>query len=378
VTPPCPHRPPCPGCPRYGEAGIAPGVQAQLDALADAQGLPPVPVVTGDPAASRLRARLAIRGRRGQPKLGLFEAGTHRVVTIPTCVVQHPLVNHVAAEVRHALVDAAVAPYSDLAQAGLARYLQVVVERASQTAQVVLVGNTPDPAPLAAALDRIRDRLGPHLHSLWFNAQVERGNAVLGPAFSHWHGRGAVVEHFAGGPGIHFPPGAFGQANLDMAERIIGHLRALVPAGAAVTEFYAGVGAIGFSLVDHLGSLRLNEVSPGSLEGLALGRAALPEALRARTEVFAGPADAHADLVAGADVVIVDPPRRGLDARLRERLAAQPPRRLLYVSCGPEALVRDVQQLTAPAGGLRLAALTAFDQMPWTGHVETVAMFDRG
>ena len=91
--------------------------------------------------------------------MGLFELGTHRVVHIPNCSVQHPLVNRVAGVVRRALVDARVTCFSDSAHLGLARYLQVVVERSSQTAQVVLVANSATPEPLAACLDLIRERL---------------------------------------------------------------------------------------------------------------------------------------------------------------------------------------------------------------------------
>jgi len=102
----CPHRPPCPACPRFGERGIAPAARGALDDLARAHGLPEVSVICGQTAGFRLRARLAIRGRLGSPKLGLFELGTHRVVHIPNCSVQHPLINRVAAVVRRALVDA--------------------------------------------------------------------------------------------------------------------------------------------------------------------------------------------------------------------------------------------------------------------------------
>src|ERR1700722_15437289 len=122
----CPHRPPCPGCPRYGEPGIAPAARGALDQLARAHGLPEVTVISGQTAGFRLRARLAIRGRLGSPKVGLFAFGTHRVVHIPNCRVQHPLINRVAAIVRRALVDARVTCYSEKAQLGVARYLQVV------------------------------------------------------------------------------------------------------------------------------------------------------------------------------------------------------------------------------------------------------------
>jgi tRNA/tmRNA/rRNA uracil-C5-methylase (TrmA/RlmC/RlmD family) len=377
----CPHRPPCSACPRFGEPGIAPEAKRALDELARAHGLPPVTVVAGPREGFRLRARLAIRGRLCSPKVGLFELGTHRVVQIPNCSIQHPLINHVARTVRRALVDARVTCYSDTAHLGLARYLQVVVERSSQTAQVVLVANSRTAEPLAACMELIRERLGDQLHSLWFNANCERGNAILGSDFQHWCGPASVVETF-GGPRVHYPPGAFGQSNLAIAERIVEHLRERIPERARVVEFYAGVGAIGLSVLERAREIVMNEVSPQSLQGLELGLAELDAASRAKISVLPGPAGAVASTESGAkavsaaDVVIADPPRKGLDPELTEVLGQRAPQRFLYVSCGLESLLRDAALLTAQ-GKLRLAELAAFDLMPFTGHVETVARFER-
>jgi 23S rRNA (uracil1939-C5)-methyltransferase len=373
----CPHRPPCPGCPRFGEHGIAPGARAALDELARAHGLPEVAVISGQTAGYRHRARLAIRGRLGSPKLGLFELGTHRVVHIPNCSVQHPLINRVSAVVRRALVETRMTSYSDKAHLGLARHLQVVVERSSQTAQVVLVANSDTPAPLAACFDLIRERLGPQLHSLWFNGNLEASNVILGPEFHHWCGLPSVVERF-GGPAVHYPPGAFGQNNLDIAQQIIEHVRVQIPQGARVAEFYAGVGAIGLSVLPKAGELRMNEVSPQSLHGLELGLSELDSAQRAKVSVFPGPAGAAASAcaaAAGAQVVIADPPRKGLDPALTVYLSERPPERFVYISCGLESFLDDTAKLTS-RGTLKLVALTAFNLMPFTDHVETVARFE--
>jgi tRNA/tmRNA/rRNA uracil-C5-methylase (TrmA/RlmC/RlmD family) len=371
----CPHRPPCPGCPRFGEPGIAASTRRALHELAHAHGLPEPAVLSGPTSGFRLRARLAIRGRLSTPKIGLFEHGSHRVVHIPNCSVQHPLINRVANVVRCALVETRVTSYSDGAHLGIARYLQVVVERSSQTAQVVIVANSAEPAPVAACLDLIRERLGGELHSLWFNANTERSNTILGPDFQNWCGPESVVEHF-GGAAIHYPPGAFGQSNLGVADSIIEHVRAQIPEGAGVTEFYAGVGAIGLSVLPRLAWIRLNEVGAQSLRGLELGLAQLDPLDRAKVSVIPGPAGATCEAAAGALVVIADPPRRGLDPELTSYLGGQPPELLIYVSCGLESLLSDALQLTS-RGKLRLASLSAFNLLPFTEHVETVACFRR-
>jgi tRNA/tmRNA/rRNA uracil-C5-methylase (TrmA/RlmC/RlmD family) len=371
----CPHRPPCPGCPRFGEPGIGAAARGALESLAHAHGLPEVPVVSGRTCGFRLRARLAIRGRLGSPKPGLFELGSHRVVHIPNCSVQHPLINRVAAVVRRALVEARVTCYSDGAHLGIARYLQVVVERSSQTAQVVIVANSATPEPLAVCLDLIRERLGNELHSLWFNANLERANSILGPSFQNWCGPESVVEHF-GGAAVHYPPGAFGQNNLDIAQSIIEHVRAQIPQGAQVTEYYAGVGAIGLSVLARAGQLRMNEVGAHSLRGLELGLAQLDSPDRAKISVVPGPAGAACLAASGSSVVIADPPRKGLDPELTEYLGERPPERFLYVSCGLESLLSDTARLTS-RGRLRLRALNAFNLLPFTEHVETVAHFER-
>jgi tRNA/tmRNA/rRNA uracil-C5-methylase (TrmA/RlmC/RlmD family) len=372
----CSHRPPCSGCPRFAEPGIAPSARTQLDALARLHDLPPVRVVIGTAKTGfRLRARLSIRGHVGSPKLGLFELGTHRVVHIPNCRVQHPLINHVAATVRRALVEANIACYSDKAHLGLARYLQVVIERSSQSAQIVLVVNAPTPEPLAACFDNIRERLGGNLHSLWFNSNREPTNTILGSEFVHVCGPESVVERF-GGAAVHYPPGAFGQSNLEVAGLIIEHLRREIPAGSCVAEFYAGVGAIGLSVLDRAVALRLNERSPDSLYGLEMGLSALAATDRAKVEVVPGPAGEAGAMATDADVVIADPPRKGLDAGLTHALAESPPKTLFYVSCGLEAFISDTARLTA-SGRLRLTGLTAFNLFPYTEHVETMGRFER-
>ena len=283
-----------------------------------------------------------------------------------------------ASVVRRALVDARITAYSDTAHLGLARYLQVVIERSSQTAQVVVVGNCAAAEPFTRLFELIRQRLGTDLHSLWFNPNTTHTNTILGSTFEHVAGPATVVENF-GEAQIHYPPGAFGQSNLEVAQKIIAHVREQIPLGSRVAEFYAGVGAIGLSVSSRASELRLNEVSPHSLHGLNIGLEALGSAdavARAKISVIPGTAGAALEAATDAEVVIADPPRKGLDPELTTLLAAEPPKSFIYVSCGLDSFLADAQRLTSD-GKLRLASLTAFNLMPFTDHVETVARFER-
>jgi tRNA/tmRNA/rRNA uracil-C5-methylase (TrmA/RlmC/RlmD family) len=371
----CPHRPPCPGCPRFGEPGIVPGVLDALSALGQAQGLPPPRVVDGDASGYRHRARLAVRGRATSPKIGIFQEESHRITDIPRCVVHHPLVNAVAAAVKTAVRRTGVTLYGDRSHRGLLRYLQVVVERSSDTAQVVLVANDASHRALDATADVVRAQLGSRLHSLWWNGNTTGTNAILGPRWHCWTGPEATRETI-GGAQVFYPPGAFGQANLPLADRLVALVHDWVPAGARVLEMHAGVGAIGLGLVARGHDVVFNEVSRWSLEGLNRGLDALGPEAHARTRVLRGPAADYLGAIEDADVVICDPPRRGLEAPLLARLAADPPPRLVLVSCNPDAFLVEARTLLQ-AGTMRLAALVPFALFPYTDHVETVARFER-
>jgi 23S rRNA (uracil1939-C5)-methyltransferase len=371
----CPHRPPCPGCPRFGQPGIDAGVRDALASLARAQGLPPIAVVEGPATGFRHRARLAIRGRAASPKIGIFQQLTHRITDVPRCMIHHPLVNEVAAAVKRAVRRTGVTLYGDGSHRGVLRYLQVVVERASQSAQVVLVANDLTPDALAPTADLVRAELGTRLHSLWWNGNTTRTNAILGGRWHRWTGPETTIETVAGAR-VFYPPGAFGQANLPLADRLVAQVHDWVPPDARVLEMHAGVGAIGLGLLARGQDVVFNEVSRFSLAGLNLGIDALGSDARRRASVRRGPAADHLGAIADADVVICDPPRRGLEAPVLAHLAARPPLRLVLVSCNPEAFLAEARTLIG-GGKTRLAALVPFALFPFTEHVETVALFAR-
>lgn len=369
----CPHQPSCPGCPRLATPGLPPDALSRLRALAERAGIAPPVVHPSPPTAFRHRARLAIRGRADAPKLGIFEAGSHRVVHIPRCLVHHPLINRAAGAVRNALAEQRLPTYSDNAHAGLVRYLQVVVERQTARAQLTLVTNSTSPAGLEPVLAHLQNALGNELHSLWWNGNPERTNTILG---THWQLLFGPehVEDRSGDARIFYPPGAFGQSNLELAMQLAARVRELAQPGQRITEYYAGVGAIGLGLASSAAALRLNELGEGSLLGLERGIAELPAAQRSAISVHRGSAAQHTELVADSDFVIADPPRKGLDPELTSALVSHPPERFAYVSCDVASLERDAAALLE---SFRLSVLEAYDLFPHTEHIETLAVFER-
>jgi 23S rRNA (uracil1939-C5)-methyltransferase len=280
----------------------------------------------------------------------------------------------VASTLKASMRELQLTSYSDASHEGLLRAVQVVVERSSQSAQIVLVCNAPslDSAePLLAALQR---RLGAQVHSLWWNGNSDVTNRVMGPLFLRFAGAEHVVERI-GGADVFFPPGAFGQNNLELFDLMVEQIHANVPAGSHVVELYAGAGAIGLGLVQRGEAVVFNELGEASLAGLARGLEQLSLEQRQRVQVAAGPAESAALHIRRDSVVIVDPPRKGLDPEVVAALGVRAPEQLLYVSCGLTSFLRDTALLTAQ--GLALDSVTAYDLFPYTQHIETLASFRR-
>ena len=224
-------------------------------------------------------------------------------------------------------------------------------------------------------IETLTRELKDELHSLWWNGNPDRSNTILGPHWQHRSGPAWVRESIAGRD-VFYPPGAFGQSNLNLAEQMTRDATEWIPDDARIVEFYAGCGAMGLGWVGRSRHTDFNEIGDDSLRGLAQGIAALDPALQARTAVHPGTADSCKGLIATADVVVADPPRKGLDAALLDTLSKTPPARFIYVSCGLDAFVRDTDTLL-DAGKFQLRALSTYALVRHSDHVETLAIFDR-
>jgi len=237
----------------------------------------------------------------------------------------------------------------------------------------------PDAEQLVLRLDRQGDR---HLtlrvrgRTAWNGAAALHRELVARgvPATIWWEPEGGAPRAVAGSEDP-YPASAFEQVNPLMGDRIrdcaVSMLGSL--AGATAWDLYSGVGDTTTLLV----------AAGAAVHSVELDARAVREAARRGPEAgvvrHAGRAEDLAPTLPAPDVVVTNPPRTGMDARVTDAIRAARPRRVAYVSCDPATLARDLSRLLAPASGspvLRLGALRAFDLFPQTAHVETVAILE--
>ncbi|KAG6548319.1 hypothetical protein Mapa_010185 [Marchantia paleacea] len=365
----------------------------------------------------RCRAKLAVRGTSENPLIGLYEEGSHVVVDIPNCRTHHPRINAAVQLVKKAIITLGVEPYNEETQTGQLRYLQMSVEAALLQ-------------PMADFLWR-KGGLGrrvatPILHSIWANFQTSRTNIIFGGKWRHLLGEQQLWER-VGGADICFTPASFGQANLQAFEALLRRLQKKVKRDSAVVELYAGVGIIGISLAVTRAcrSIKCVEVNKEAKDSFQLSLARVPDSVNCKISWHCADASVSPiNWLEGADVVIVDPPRKGLDAPVIEalrlaslrgqgkqksssssntkRVEKRPwivrakqesvvkdstsnweemdvvwPDTLIYVSCGWQSFKQDCAALTE-GDAWHLDDAHAFNFFPGTDSIETLAVFKRG
>jgi 23S rRNA (uracil1939-C5)-methyltransferase len=380
----CASRPPCPGCPRYGDPRPPTQAVDRLEELGARLGWGlSVEVHAALALGYRHRVRLSVRNVRGRARLGIFEEGSHRLVPMARCPLHHPTLIHVAEQIEALLETWSIAPYDETAKTGLVRAVQLCAGfgegRDAGRVQVTFVVREsaavrPAPgSPFRQVLEELRT--SKEVQSVWVNLQDRPTNTLLGPNFELFAGEEFLQQECEGALNF-FPPGAFGQSHPALHAEVVRAISRFVPPEARVVEYHAGVGSIGLALAAREGSvasLVANEVNPHGLRGLERGVRALPHS--GRVQIAEGEARAHRGLAGAADVVIVDPPRKGLEPELLRALIQTPPGRIIYLSCGLDALLGEAEQLFAAR--LVPVHIAAYPYFPFTDHVETLMVWER-
>lgn len=370
----CPHFQYCSGCQLQNNVERSNSFE-EAKLFFSNQGITVSHLHTGSPEGWRCRAKVAVRGSSKKPLIGLFKEGTHQVEDIPFCKIHHPLINRAIEVVRKWILEEDITPYDEMTGSGVVRYLQLTVSRKTQTVELVLVVNHTNVDCLdLKKFERLWEAAPELWHSLWLNFNTLRKNAIFGKEWLLVRGERWLKEVFLENS-IYYHPESFMQANPEMFEKLLYSLRAHLPKNGTLIDFYAGVGAIGLSLLNYCSKVICVEVVPVAESCFKASQIGLTDVDKKRISFHTGTAsDCMALLQEPWDVVVVDPPRKGLDREFLEALCtAKQGKRLIYVSCGWESFKRDCALL---ASSWKLSKAELFLFFPGTEHLEVLAIFD--
>lgn len=379
-----------PDCPLYGKCGgcqfrhmtYRQELRAKHRRVADALervghvklDLPPV-LEAEDPDRYRNKVQFPISsGKRGLA-VGYFRARSHDVLDAPDCLLQPRTVTRLRRAFKNWMEEYAVPAYDEGTGRGLIRHLYVRANSGCESLVCVVANG--DRLPHGDALVDVLRRSEPGLAGVVLNTNTRNTNVILGGGYTTLWGRDYLEETLCGLT-FRLSVPSFFQINRGQTERL--YRVALELAGLTGTEMvldlYCGIGTISLAMAKRAGHVLGAEILPQAVED------AKENARRngvANAEFFCGDAGAVARKLARErvrpQVVCVDPPRKGLAPEVPAVLAGMEPGRIVYVSCDPATLARDVSRFAEL--GYRAADARSVDLFPRTAHIETAVLLTK-
>ncbi|MBI3088488.1 MAG: 23S rRNA (uracil(1939)-C(5))-methyltransferase RlmD [Candidatus Omnitrophica bacterium] len=340
----------------------------------DVEGLP-------DPWRYRNKAEFTFGEAQGALTLGYHAARSFwRVVDLDDCLLLPEPVSRLMQDARRLAQETGQAAYNPRSHQGFFRYLVVRISHATGKMLACLVTTQGERAQLAQMAEELTRR-HPQLASVYWGVNMKVADVAIPDELFLLRGE-PYLEDRIGPFTLALHPTNFLQPTPLQAERLYARVAEWVnsaPAGAA-WDLYCGIGLVGFYLSAKYGTVYGIDSDAHNLEMARLNASAN----RLSNLVFhAGRAE---DLLANKrfwlveakpDLIVVDPPRSGLHARVIATLLAARPRQLVYISCNAQALVRDLTELMGGFPRYQLRRVTAFDLFPHTSHVEIAALLER-
>lgn len=324
-----------------------------------------------EPFGYRSNAKLVFGRKRGKVQLGLYRRGTHEVVDLAECPLHHPLINRIAGVVREEVEKQGIYIYDAEKGRGLLRYLLVRVSPSRNKAMVTLVVAERDLRQLPHLAKSLQKRV-PEVVSVQQNINATSGNIIVGRDTQRLAGMNDLLDQ-VGDIRLQLAPASFFQVNHAQAARIYQLVRdwaGLKPDETAV-DLYCGIGGIALHLAQDAGRVYGVELVEEAVKNARSN--ALLNDLRNCIFISGEAEEVFEDLsreLQGAEVVVLNPPRSGCHPQVLKVAASLRPRTLIYVSCNPESLARDLDLLD-PLGYV-VGAVQPVDMFPQTAHIETV------
>ena len=377
----CPLFGRCGGCQfrhmTYREELAAKGerISSALERLGGVQlELPPV-LGAEEPDRYRNKVQFPVAEERQGLAIGYYRSRSHSVLDAPDCLLQPLAVTRLRSAFRGWMERYAVPAYDEGTGTGLVRHLYVRTNAAGESLCCVVANG--DSLPRARELIQALRQAESGLAGLVLNVNTRDTNVILGPEYRTLWGRDWLEEELCG-LRFRLSVPSFFQINRAQTQRLYQIVLefAGLSGGETVLDLYCGIGTISLALAGAAGRVIGAEVVPQAIED------ARENARRnhiTNAEFFCGDAGAVAEKLARdgvrPQVICVDPPRKGLSPEVPAVLRAMEPERIVYVSCDPATLARDVKRLGEL--GYRAVQAQGVDLFPRTAHVETVMLLQK-
>ena len=378
IQPDCPHYGICGGC-QFRHMTYAEELEAKRQRVQDALsriGGADATVSAIHGAAVTERYRNKVQFPVGVGGIGYYQGRTHKVIDIEDCLLQPEEDSAARRAVKEWMERCGVSHYDEKTGTGLVRHLYLRTNRKGQVLCCLVVNG--DRIPQREKLIAALRRAVPGLAGVVLSVNTKKTNVILGSRFITLWGEDRLEETLCG-HSFRLSVPSFFQINRAQTEVLYG--RALefsaLTGGETVVDLYCGIGTISLTLAGQAGRVIGVEVVPEAIEDAKENAAR--NGLDHKTRFECGDAS---DLAARLeregirpDVVVVDPPRKGLAPEVVDTVVRMAPRRVVYVSCDPATLGRDVKRFEEQ--GYRALRAEAVDLFPRTAHVESVVCLSR-
>jgi len=382
IQSPCPVSDKCGGCQWQNceyNAQLSIKKQIVTDALTRLGGQvnPPVSDVVGmeTPMPYRNKAVFPVVPHEGGIAIGMYAPRSHRIIPIESCLIQHPAHEPVIKIVGDFMRRHKIKPYDETTHSGIMRHIIIRTSQATGEIMVVLVinaDNLPKENKLATALTEIGAT------TVVINPHKAKTNTIMGHNFRNLTGEGFIREKI-GQVWYQLSAPSFFQVNPVQTAVLydIAVSMANLTGDETVLDAHVGVGGVALAAASHvkqvIGIDIVQEAISDAEKNAALNDIKNATFIRGAAEEVIP--KMLADGTPPPDVVFLDPPRKGCDNALLDALITAEVKKIVYISCDPATLSRDIKRLTQ--GGYSLEAARPVDMFPMTGKVETVALLRR-
>jgi len=334
------------------------------------------PIIGMDnPLNYRNKAQVPVGKRGGNLIAGFYKPRTHEIVDTNESIVQDPAVNEAIKVVKEICSELGIDPYNEIHHRGVLRHIMARYAKSTGELMVVLITRSTSLLHKNKIVEEIIKRL-PNVKSIVHNINNQKTNVIMGEKTKVLWGN-EVIYDYIGDVKFAISAVSFYQVNPDQTKVLYDKALeyAALTGEETVVDAYCGIGTISLFLAQKAKSVLGVEMIPQAIED-ARRNAELNEVENVKFSI--GEAETFIPLWYEqgnrADVVVVDPPRKGCDEALLKTIIDMAPKKMVYISCNPATLARDLRILED--GGYKTVEVQPVDMFPMTTHVEVVAKLE--